>query len=188
MRRTSPPMNAPAFVIWFTGYSGAGKSTIASALAKEIAARGVNVEVLDGDVVRTNLSRGLGFSREDRDVNVRRIGWVAATLAKHGCVAVCAAISPYRSIRDEIRASSPRFVEVWVNVSLDVCEKRDVKGLYREAREGKRPGFTGIDDPYEEPLAAEVVCETDRETVAQSVAKIVAHCEGLGLLRPNRES
>lgn len=180
-------MRRPAFVIWFTGLSGAGKSTIAAELARELARRGVDHEVLDGDEVREHLSKGLGFSREDRDTNIRRIGWVARTLAKHGCVAVCPVISPYRAVRDEVRAScalggEPRFVEVHVKVPLDVCEARDVKGLYRKARAGEIRGFTGIDDPYEEPLRPEVVCETDRETVAESAAKILARCESLGFL------
>jgi len=175
-------MNSPAFVLWFTGLSGAGKSTIATELAKELVRRNQNFEILDGDVVRTHLSKGLGFSKEDRDTNIRRIGWVAATLAKHGCVPICAAISPYRAIRDEIRASFPRFVEVFVKVPIEVCEARDVKGLYKKARAGEIKGFTGIDDPYEEPLSPEVVCETHKETVAESAAKILRRCEELGYL------
>jgi adenylyl-sulfate kinase len=175
-------MHSPAFVIWFTGLSGAGKSTIAAALAREFERRQLDFEVLDGDVVRTHLSKGLGFGREDRDVNVRRIAWVARTLARHGCIAVCAAISPYRAIRDEARAEFPRFVEVWLKVPLEVCEGRDVKGLYRKARQGELTGFTGVDDPYEEPLRPEVVCETHKETVEQSTARIVAKCEELGYL------
>ena len=175
-------MNDPAFVLWFTGLSGAGKSTIADALALEFARRQLNYEVLDGDVVRTNLSKGLGFSKEDRDVNIRRIGWVARTLAKHGCIAVCAAISPYRDIRDEVRAACDRFMEVHVSVPLEVAEARDVKGLYKKARAGEIKGFTGIDDPYEPPLNPEVTCETDQENVAESVAKIVAKAEEMGFL------
>ncbi len=177
-------MNSPAFVIWFTGLSGAGKSTISEELAREFVRRQVNFEILDGDVVRTHLSKGLGFSKEDRDTNIRRIGWVAGTLAKHGCIPICAAISPYRNIRDEIRREYPRFVEVYVKVPLSVCEQRDVKGLYKKARAGEIKGFTGIDDPYEEPLNAEVICETDRETVVESAAKILRRCEELGYLRP----
>lgn len=177
-------MHPPAFVIWFTGLSGAGKSTISAELARRFTERGLNFEVLDGDVVRTNLSKGLTFSREDRDTNVLRIGWVARTLAKHGCIAVCAAISPYRAVRDAVRRETPRFVEVHLKVPLEVCEARDVKGLYREARAGKIPGFTGIDDPYEPPLAPEVVCETHLETVAQSADRILARCEELGYLPP----
>jgi adenylyl-sulfate kinase len=176
-------MHDPGFIVWFTGLSGAGKSTIAAELAREFTRRGLDFEVLDGDVVRTHLSKGLGFGREDRDTNVRRIGWVARTLARHGCIAVCAAISPYRAIRDEVRAEFPRFVEVWLKVPLEVCEGRDVKGLYRKARAGEIPGFTGIDDPYEEPRAAEVVCETHKETVAASAGRILAACEKLGYLK-----
>ena len=175
-------MNDPAFVIWFTGLSGSGKSTIANELALEFARRQLDYEVLDGDVVRTNLSKGLGFSKEDRDINIRRIGWVARTLAKHGCIAVCAAISPYRDIREEVRSECERFVEVHVSVPLEVAEARDAKGLYKKARAGEIQGFTGIDDPYEEPHNPEVVCETDRETVAESVAKIVAKAEEMGFL------
>ena len=176
-------MNDPGFVIWFTGLSGAGKSTIAAELEREFVKRYLNYEILDGDVVRTNLSKGLGFSKEDRDTNIRRIGWVARTLAKHGCISVCAAISPYRALRDEIRKETGRFVEVFVNPPLSVCEQRDVKGLYKKARAGEIKEFTGISDPYEEPLHPEVVCETHKETVQESAAKILRKCEELGYLR-----
>lgn len=175
-------MHSPAFIVWFTGLSGAGKSTISAELAREFERRGLDFEVLDGDVVRENLSKGLGFGKDDRDTNVRRIGWVARTLAKHGCIAVGAAISPYRAIRDEIRAQFPRFVEVHLKVPVEVCEARDVKGLYKKARSGALTGFTGVDDPYEEPLRPEVVCETHKETVAESAAKILRACERLGYL------
>ena len=176
-------MNDPGFVIWFTGLSGAGKSTIAEELEREFVRRRLNYEILDGDVVRTNLSKGLGFSKEDRDTNIRRIGWVARTLAKHGRISVCAAISPYRALRDEIRKQTGRFVEVFVNPPLEVCEQRDVKGLYKKARSGEIKEFTGISDPYEAPLHAEVVCETHKESVAESAAKILRKCEELGYLR-----
>jgi adenylylsulfate kinase len=176
-------MNDPGFVIWFTGLSGAGKSTIAGELEREFQKRSLNYEILDGDVVRTHLSKGLGFSKADRDTNIRRIGWVARTLARHGCVAVCAAISPYREIRDEIRKDTGRFVEVFVDAPLDVCEKRDVKGLYKKARAGEIKEFTGISDPYEAPVEPEVVCRTDRETVRESAEKILKRCEELGYLR-----
>lgn len=176
-------MNDPAFVLWMTGLSGAGKSTITDALAKELQRRGRAFEVLDGDVVRTHLTSGLGFSKADRDTNVRRIGWVARTLAKHGCIALCAVISPYRAIRDEIRAQSVApFVEVFVHAPLEVVEGRDVKGLYRRARAGEIRGFTGIDDPYEEPRTPEITCRTDRQTVEESVAQILAWLEARGLL------
>jgi adenylylsulfate kinase len=178
-------MNPPGFVVWFTGLSGSGKSTIAQALEKEFTRRELNFETLDGDVVRTHLSKGLGFSKADRDTNIRRIGWVASTLAKHGCIPICAAISPYRAIRDEVRsASAGRFVEVHVSAPLEVCESRDVKGLYKKARAGEIKEFTGISDPYEDPLHPEVVCETHKETVAESAAKILRKCEDLGYLRP----
>ena len=176
-------MNDPGFVIWFTGLSGSGKSTIAAQLERELVSRGLDYEMLDGDVVRTNLSKGLGFSREDRDINVRRIGWVARTLAKHRCIVVCATISPYRAIRDEIRRATSRFVEVYVSSPLEVCEERDVKGLYKKARAGEITEFTGVSDPYEPPLHPEVECPTHRETVGQSVARIVRKCEELGYLR-----
>lgn len=176
-------MNDPGFVIWFTGLSGAGKSTIAEELEREFRKRRLNYEILDGDVVRTHLSKGLGFSKQDRDTNIRRIGWVARTLAKHGCICVCAAISPYREIRDEIRRETPRFVEVFVDTPLAVCEERDVKGLYKKARAGEIKEFTGISDPYEAPLHPEVVCRTHQETVAESAAKILRKCEELGYLR-----
>ena len=176
-------MNDPGFVIWFTGLSGAGKSTIAAELEREFQRRYLNYEILDGDVVRTHLSKGLGFSKADRDTNIRRIGWVAHTLAKHGCITVCAAISPYREIRDEVRRDTARFVEVFVDAPLAVCEQRDVKGLYKKARSGEIKEFTGISDPYEAPVKPEVVCHTDKESVAESAAKIVRKCEELGYLR-----
>jgi adenylylsulfate kinase len=176
-------MNDPGFVIWFTGLSGAGKSTIAVELEREFVRRGLNHEILDGDVVRTHLSKGLGFSKADRDTNIRRIGWVAHTLARHGCITVCAAISPYRAVRDEVRRDTARFVEVFVDAPIEVCESRDVKGLYKKARSGEIKEFTGISDPYEAPLHPEVVCATDRESVAQCAAKILKKCEDLGYLR-----
>ena len=176
-------MNDPGFVIWFTGLSGAGKSTIAAELEREFQKRYLNYEILDGDVVRTHLSKGLGFSKADRDTNIRRIGWVAHTLAKHGCITICAAISPYRDIRDEVRRDTSRFVEVFVDAPLAVCEQRDVKGLYKKARAGEIKEFTGISDPYEAPERPEVVCRTAEETVGDSAAKILRKCEELGYLR-----
>ncbi|HSN96783.1 MAG TPA: adenylyl-sulfate kinase, partial [Candidatus Nanopelagicales bacterium] len=137
----------PGFVVWFTGLSGAGKSTLSALLAAELSARGVHVEVLDGDEVRTHLSKGLGFSREDRDTNVRRIGFVAKLLARAGACAITAAISPYRAIRDEQRAQIPRFVEVYCACTLDALAARDPKGLYKKALAGEIKQFTGIDDP-----------------------------------------
>jgi ATP sulfurylase/adenylyl-sulfate kinase len=172
------------FVVWLTGLSGAGKSTIARALEPELAARGRHAEVLDGDEVRTHLSKGLGYSREDRDVNVRRIGYVARLLVRSGGVAITAAISPYRAIRDEIRATTPGFVEVYVRCSLDELIRRDVKGLYRRALAGEIPNFTGVSDPYEEPLHPEVIIDSERETPSDSVARILHTLERLGHLPP----
>ena len=175
-------MNDPGFVLWFTGLSGAGKSTIAGELEKEFQRRSLNHEILDGDVVRTNLSKGLGFSKADRDTNIRRIGWVAQTLAKHGCISVCAAISPYRDIRREVRRSAPRFVEVFVDAPIEVCESRDVKGLYKKARAGEIKDFTGISAPYEEPLKPEVVLDSNGKTVDQCVETLIAHLQKNGYL------
>ena len=170
------------FILWFTGLSGSGKTTITKALEPELKARGCKVEILDGDVVRTNLSKGLGFSQEDRDTNIRRIGFVANLLSRNGVVAITAAISPYRAIRDEIRAMEPNFVEVYVTAPLEVCEGRDVKGLYAKARAGEIKGFTGIDDPYEEPLNPEIICYTERESVEESVKKVLTKLEQLGYI------
>lgn len=166
--------------VWFTGLSGSGKTTISEAVARSLLERNCKVELLDGDIIRTNLSKGLGFSKEDRDVNIRRIGFVANLLSRNGVIAITAAISPYRAVRDEVRAAIANFVEIYVNAPLEVCESRDVKGMYAKARAGEIKGFTGIDDPYEPPLNAEVVCYTDQETVAESVAKVIAKLEQLG--------
>jgi sulfate adenylyltransferase/3'-phosphoadenosine 5'-phosphosulfate synthase len=168
------------FVVWFTGLSGAGKSTLAALLAAELRHRGVHVEVLDGDEVRTHLSKGLGFSREDRDVNVRRIGFVAKLLARAGACAITAAISPYRAVREEQRAQIAGFVEVFVRCSVPVLAERDAKGLYKKALAGEIKHFTGIDDPYEEPLQPEVVVDTAMESKEESLARIVARLEELG--------
>ena len=170
------------FILWFTGLSGSGKTTISKALEPELRARGCKVEILDGDVVRTNLSKGLGFSKEDRDTNIRRIGFVANLLSRNGVVAITAAISPYRVIRDEVRAMEPNFVEIYVKAALEVCESRDVKGLYAKARAGEIKGFTGIDDPYEEPINPEIVCNTALESVSESVTKILSKLEELGYI------
>jgi adenylyl-sulfate kinase len=172
------------FTVWFTGLSGAGKTTLSAAVTEEIRARGRRVELLDGDVVRTNLSKGLGFSREDRDTNIRRIGFVAKLLTRNDVAVVVAAISPYRAIRDEVRAEIGGFVEVFVRCRLEELIRRDVKGLYERALRGEVAQFTGVSDPYEEPLNPEVVVDTDQETVEQSVATIVAALERLGYLPP----
>jgi sulfate adenylyltransferase/3'-phosphoadenosine 5'-phosphosulfate synthase len=168
--------------VWFTGLSGAGKSTIANALKAELELRGRHVELLDGDEVRTHLSKGLGFSKEDRDTNIRRIGYVARLVARSGGVAITAAISPYRDVRAEIRAETPGFVEVFAQCPLDTLVERDVKGLYKKAIAGEIKNFTGVSDPYEEPLHPEVVCDTSRESLQQSLAKVIDALERLGHL------
>jgi adenylyl-sulfate kinase len=173
----------PGFTLWFTGLSGAGKSTISAIVEKELRKRSVKVEVLDGDVVRTHLSKGLGFSKEDRDINIRRIGWVCEVLSRNGVCAIAAAISPYRDIRDEIRGKIQNFVEVYVEAPIAVLAERDVKGLYKKAIAGEIKNFTGVDDPYEPPLNPEVVCYTDgRETPEQSAGKVIAKLVELNLI------
>ena len=174
---------ARGFTLWFTGLSGAGKSTLAAAVSAELRGRGIPVEVLDGDEVRQNLSKGLGFSREDRDTNIRRIGYVAKLLARNGVAVITAAISPYRAIRDEVREEIGAFVEVYVKASLDECIRRDTKGLYARALAGEIPQFTGVSDPYEEPLAAELVIDTECEEIADSASRVVDRLLELGHLR-----
>jgi adenylyl-sulfate kinase len=171
------------FTLWFTGLSGAGKSTLATMVADELRTRGHRVEVLDGDEIRTNLSKGLGFSKEDRDTNIRRIGYVAKLLARNGVIAITAAISPYREIRDEVRKSHDRFVEVYVKCSLEKLVERDVKGLYKKALKGEIASFTGVSDPYEEPLQAELIVESDRESAAESFKRLIARLEELSYVR-----
>ncbi len=175
------------FTIWFTGLSGSGKTTVAHRVGQVLEQRlGRSVEILDGDVVRTHLSKGLGFSREDRDTNIRRIGWVCHILTKHGVPNIAAAISPYRDVRDEVRKMVGPFVEVYVRCPIETCEQRDVKGLYRKARAGELKQFTGVDDPYEEPLNPEVTLYTDRESVEESVKKVINTLEELGWLARER--
>jgi len=176
----------PGATVWFTGLSGAGKSTLASALADELLDRGHRVEVLDGDSVRENLSRGLGFSREDRDTNIRRIGYVAELLTRHGVIAIVAAISPYRETRDEVHARIGRFCEVYVRCPLDELVRRDVKGLYARALAGEIDHFTGVSDPYEPPENPDVVVDTDAETPEASLAGVLAALEEAGYIRPER--
>ena len=172
------------FTVWFTGLSGSGKSTLAELLVAVLEERGRRYELLDGDVVRTNLSKGLGFSKEDRDTNILRIGWVAERLTYHGAAVIVSAISPYRAIRDQVRARIPRFVEVFVSCPVEVCAQRDVKGLYEKAFRGEITGFTGVDDPYEPPEHPEVVVETDRLTPEECLAQVVARLEELGYFPP----
>jgi phosphoadenosine phosphosulfate reductase len=176
------------FAVWFTGLSGAGKSTISRLLELKLRQVGARVEVLDGDVVRTHLSKGLGFSKEDRDENVRRIGFVCELLARNGVIAIAAAISPYREVRNEVRARIPNFVEVFVECPVEVLAERDVKGLYRRALAGEIAQFTGISDPYEPPLKPEVTVNSSRETPQQSVEKIWATLERLGLVSFDRSA
>jgi adenylyl-sulfate kinase len=170
------------FTLWFTGLSGAGKSTVARLIETDLRERGLRVEVLDGDVVRTNLSKGLGFSKEDRDTNIRRIGFVCNLLTRNGVVAIAAAISPYQAIRDELRKDIGRFVEVYARCPLDTLVERDVKGLYKKALAGEIANFTGVSDPYEAPLNAEVVLDTNLETPAESAAKLLAWLEQNGYI------
>ena len=168
--------------VWFTGLSGAGKTTINNQLKAKLRDRGLKFEVLDGDIVRTNLTKGLGFSKEDRDENIRRIGFVSNLLTRNGVIVLVAAISPYRAIREEVRERIGDFVEVHVSAPVEVCEERDVKGLYAKARSGEIKQFTGISDPYEAPTDPEVICETDKETLDESVDKVIAKLEELGYL------
>jgi adenylyl-sulfate kinase len=171
------------FTLWFTGLSGAGKSTLSQSVAVELQGRGHRVERLDGDEVRQRLSRGLGFSKEDRDENVRRIGFVARLLSRNGAVAIAAAISPYRELRDEVRREhDTRFVEIFVDCPLDVLVKRDPKGLYAKALDGRISNFSGVSDPYEAPISPEITVHTDRETVGASCDVILRWLEGEQLI------
>lgn len=173
---------AQGFTVWLTGLSGAGKSTIADLLTNELEARGRLVDVLDGDVVRTHLSKGLGFSREDRDINILRIAFVCSLLTRHGAAVISAAISPYEGARRQAREQIPNFLEVYVKCPIEELTRRDVKGLYEKALRGEITNFTGISDPYEEPTNPEVVVETDQETVEQSVQKILTALDERGWL------
>jgi sulfate adenylyltransferase len=170
--------------VWFTGLSGSGKSTTAEHLAALLHARGRTVTQLDGDVVRRHLSRGLGFSRADRDTNVLRVGFVAREIVRHGGIVICALVSPYRATRDRVRAmiGPDRFVEVFMDTPLHVCERRDVKGLYRRARRGELSGLTGIDDPYEPPLAGALVLETTRHSPRENAMAVLAQLSARGVV------
>jgi adenylylsulfate kinase len=177
-------MSNKGFTIWFTGLSGAGKSTLSEVIEKRLSNHGRNVEILDGDIVRTHLSKGLGFSREDRDTNIKRIAFVCSLLSRNGVICISAAIAPYREARQWAREQMGNFVEVYVKCPIEVCRQRDVKGLYKLVDEGKIKGFTGVDDPYEEPEYPELVIETDKETIEESVGRIFAKLLELGYLEP----
>lgn len=170
-------MKQQGAILWLTGLSGAGKTTIAHRVAQKLQKRNYPVEVLDGDVVRTHLSEGLGFSKQDRDTNVRRIGFVANLLSRNGIIAIVAAISPYCEVREELKQTTTNFVEVYVNAPLTVCEFRDVKGLYAKAKAGQIKHFTGISDPYEEPLNPAIICQTDKFTIEQCVNQVLDYLE-----------
>lgn len=175
-------MSDKGVTIWFTGLSGAGKSTLSEALTRHFQAQGRNVEVLDGDEVRTHLSKGLGFSREDRDTNIKRIAYVCKLLTRNGALCISAAIAPYREARSWARQEIGNFVEIYVKCPLEVCRERDVKGLYKLVDEGKIQHFTGVDDPYEEPENPDLVVETSEQTIDESVASILAKLVELGYL------
>jgi adenylylsulfate kinase len=173
------------FTLWFTGLSGAGKSELSKRVEQILLERGMKVEILDGDVVRTNLSKGLGFSKEDRDINIKRIGFVCHLLTRNDVVAIAAAISPYREIRDFNRNLIGRFVEVYAKCSIDALRKRDPKGLYDKAIKGEIKNFTGVSDPYEEPLKPEIIVDTEMETEEESTNKIIKTLEILGYIPPS---
>jgi sulfate adenylyltransferase len=169
--------------LWFTGLSGSGKTTTADRVTQLLEQRGRTVTVLDGDVVRTHLSRGLGFSREDRDENVRRVGYVAAEIVRHGGIAICALVSPYRSTRDEVRAMvGPGFIEIYVDTPLEVVIERDVKGLYAASERGDVPQMTGVSDPYEPPLTPELRLETVDRTLEDNASSVISYLEERGIL------
>ena len=186
LAETYPPRHRQGACIWFTGLSGAGKSTTAEVLTVLLLEHGRQVTVLDGDVVRTHLSKGLGFSKDDRDVNIRRIGYVAAEIVRHGGIVICAAVSPYRATRNDVRSlvAKGHYVEVFVDTPLDVCESRDVKGMYAKARRGEIKDFTGIDDPYEAPLNPELMLDTVAHSPEQNARLILDYLMAKGLVRP----
>lgn len=173
--RTTSTLTHKGFLLWFTGLSGSGKSTVSVPVAKALKKAGCKVEVLDGDIVRMNLSKGLGFSKEDRDINVRRIGFVGGMLSRNGVIALTAAISPYRATRESIRDQTVNFIEVFVDCPVEVCAERDVKGLYEKAYKGEIANFTGVSDPYEAPVDPEIVLKTHEESIEESVDKVMTY-------------
>ena len=180
--------NERGFTLWFTGLSGSGKTTVSEVVEKEIRRRHGKVEVLDGDIVRTNLSKGLGFSREDRNTNILRIGFVAKLLARNGVAVIVSAISPYKEVRERVRHDiGDNFIEVFVAAPVEVCAQRDVKGLYKKAIDGEIESFTGVTDPYEPPDSPELILKTDEEEPHESARKVLFYLEELGYLKPTRE-
>ena len=169
--------------VWFTGLPSSGKSTIARILERQFRKWNLKTELLDGDVIRTHLSKGLGFSKEDRDTNIKRLAFVCQLLTRNDVLAIASAISPYRESRDQARRMIGNFMEVYVKTSLEECKKRDVKGLYQKARAGELKGMTGVDDPYEEPVNPEVICDTENETAEECAAKVTQRLADLGYLR-----
>jgi adenylyl-sulfate kinase len=174
--------NQQGFVLWMTGLSGAGKTTIALILEKELRGRGVKIERLDGDVVRESLTRDLGFSKEDRDKNIERVTFVAKLLSRNGVGCICSFISPYQAVRDQVRANTTNFLEVFIDAPLQVVMDRDVKGLYKKAIAGEIPNFTGISDPFEAPSQPDIHIRTDQETPAESAQRIIDKLEELGFI------
>ena len=174
--------------LWFTGMSGSGKSTLSALVADRLRAMGSRVEVIDGDVVRTRLCKGLGFSKDDRQENISRIGFVCELLSRNGVIAIAAAISPYRACREELRSRIPNFIEVYMQCPVEVLVERDVKGLYKKALAGEIPHFTGISDPYEPPASPEVTIDSSKDSLEASLASILSVLEARGILAPQRES
>jgi len=189
LAETFPPLHMQGLCIWFTGLSGAGKSTTADILTVLLLEQGRRVTLLDGDLVRVHLSKGLGFSKEDRDTNIRRIGIVASEIVFHGGVAICAAVSPYRAARNEVRNMMKKghFIEIFVNTPLEACEERDVKGIYAQARAGKIKGFTGIDDPYEPPQNPELVLDTLHHSAEENARLILKYISERGFVRTGEQ-
>jgi len=190
LQQMYPPRHKQGVCMWFTGLSGSGKSTTAEVLTSLLLERGRQVTLLDGDVVRTHLSKGLGFSREDRDTNILRIGFVAGEIARHGGTVICAAISPYRATRNEARkmVGDEHFIEIFVDTPIEVCEQRDVKGLYARARRGQITGFTGVDDPYEAPVNPEITLDTVANSPLENARKIIAFLEERGFVLPDGQT